>query len=496
MAARAKRLVAAASGWVSRRFLGLLLVVVALSLVLPQAGLALRNIKFFQIPFTTWTYDFPTLTLQLLMLSASIHSDIRDFRHLIERPRAMWVSLFVIYAMVPLIAIAAAVAGMYLVPGGTALQLQLGLMFLALMPVAKTSALWVRINDGNVPLLLAIVTVNSALAVVTIPSITAILPGVSGGAHPVPIDSLVRQLVMSVTVPLILGVALRRVARSFVERWEAAFALVGTVALFFSVGTNVAAATPLIVAEGTLVVASAVVAVALNVAYLWIPMFLARRLNLAQEDSIAVVFCGGLRSMGTALGVAPAAFPTMPLVVVPAAVYCISQQILAGYVTRTLRASEGGHLGLPIGADEDVLAAHLERVAPAASPPGLAVIGFRFAGARPTRIVTALSRVVPRVRRILRGDDVVCFVPPNGFGVVLERTGRAGAAIIAAKVTAVVAEIEPGLRLDHTIAHSEGPTTSDALIESAFAAPRADPLSRDSGGGTGRGSLEFKTARR
>src|SRR5205814_10438582 len=95
--------IARANAWVKSYYLGVMLVFVALGLVFPQIGNGLRHAFDFHLPVHDWKYDFPTLSLTALMLSASIHTDVRDFRQLAQRPRVGGITLLMVYGVVPAI---------------------------------------------------------------------------------------------------------------------------------------------------------------------------------------------------------------------------------------------------------------------------------------------------------------------------------------------------------------------------------------------------------
>src|SRR4051812_25840109 len=87
------------NAWFSSRSLWILLAVTAANLAFPKPALVLHSVTFFQIPFSSWTYDFPTLALTLMMLSASAQCRLEDFGELTRRPRAGLMSLFLVYAL-------------------------------------------------------------------------------------------------------------------------------------------------------------------------------------------------------------------------------------------------------------------------------------------------------------------------------------------------------------------------------------------------------------
>ena len=59
----------------------------------PAPGVALKSLSLFRIPVTGWSYDFSTLALTTMMLSAAIQCRLSDFAQMARRPRASSFSL-------------------------------------------------------------------------------------------------------------------------------------------------------------------------------------------------------------------------------------------------------------------------------------------------------------------------------------------------------------------------------------------------------------------
>jgi BASS family bile acid:Na+ symporter len=225
----------------------------------------------------------------------------------------------------------------------------LGLVLLGLMPIAMTSAGWVRMNGGNVPLLLGAFVMTNALAV---PIVPIILRRVAGVGHPsiatMQAGAVVEQLTMAILLPVVVGMALRSLAPLFVQRVRPLLLLLSTGGLLATIGSTVSASRPHIDANVTSVTAAGVLTVTFNVGLYLAGLAIVRNAKLGRADAVAVLFASGMRNMGTAAVVATVAFPDSPLVAIPAAMFSISQQLLGGAVTSLLGAYpallEGGDL--------------------------------------------------------------------------------------------------------------------------------------------------------
>lgn len=154
--------------WVKTHSLALVLGASAIAYVQPAVGLAVRRTKLGHVPFTGWSYDLLTLALSLIMLSASVQCQPRDFA-LVSGSRAKAPFAASVYLVGPVLGLGAGILALLVLGPEVAQPLSLGLVLLGLMPIAMTSAAWVRINGGNVPLLLSAIVVTNTLAVPIVP---------------------------------------------------------------------------------------------------------------------------------------------------------------------------------------------------------------------------------------------------------------------------------------------------------------------------------------
>ncbi len=455
-----------------QHFVAVLLSAAAVGALFPSLGLGLQSLHLVSFGRDGWSYDFANLALGLMMLSASVQCELKDFRQLVARPKAAMVSLLVIYAVVPAAAALLSLGVRLFLPEPYAVQVELGLMLSALMPVAMTSSVWARVNFGNLSLLVALITLTTALALATVPLYFTALLGMSEAGVHVPTDTIVQQLVLSATVPLVLGLALRRFVPGWIERWSGVFTLAGNVALWAVVVANVAVAAPHLMTEPRMVLLMGVLAVGLNVFSYAVGLALSRALRLSREDAVALLFGSGMRSNSTGLVVGLKSFAGMPLVALPAAIYMVSQHLIAAQLTRALDKAGSRLLGPAIASEPASLQRFLERALVRAPGQELAVVLVKASGDART-LVPAVERLATSARKSVRVSDFLCMLP-HGFGVVLVGASEPGAKLVRERMKKLIEVEGVGLHVACGVAHSKDAASSEELLRAAK--PVADAL--------------------
>lgn len=345
--------------------LWILLAVVVLNIWRPEPALALRNLTLFRIPLSSWKYDFNTLALTLMMFSASAQCELTDFAELRRRRRAGLLGLGLVYAAAPALALLLDATLLSDLPGSVAGQLRVGLLFVSVMPVAMTCTPWIRVARGNVAFTVAAIALTTGLSVATVPVYIDAAPSSwAPAALVIPSSVITKQLLLSVTLPLLLGLFLRRVVPRFIVRFQPVLSTLGSLGLYAALSTNVAATTPHLAGNARVLETAALATVGLNVALLGVALLCVQvlrrfRPGLPHQDAVVLVLGGSMRSTGTAMVVGAAAFPLMPFLILPAAIYSISQQLLASLFTRYLQPG-AFLLRTPVGLSAGALQSHLK----------------------------------------------------------------------------------------------------------------------------------------
>src|SRR5262249_25569918 len=144
---------------------------------------------------------------------------------------AFLVGLSLVYLLLPGVGWAAATVGTALLGPTVGPQIAAGLVLVVLMPVAMTANLWVKVVEGNLALLVSLITCTTALSIVITPLWLSLILGLAQNDLQVPTALLMKQLLVAVTMPMLVGMLLRAWSEAWVQRWQAVFALAGNVGL-------------------------------------------------------------------------------------------------------------------------------------------------------------------------------------------------------------------------------------------------------------------------
>ena len=102
-----------------------------------------------------------------------------------------------------------------------------------------TSNLWVKLLAGNLSLLLSLITCTTALSIVVTPLYMSVILGLAQNDMQVPSALLVKQLLIAVLVPMIMGMMLHELYAAWVKHWQPVFAFAGSVGLLLAVFAEV-----------------------------------------------------------------------------------------------------------------------------------------------------------------------------------------------------------------------------------------------------------------
>jgi BASS family bile acid:Na+ symporter len=310
--------------------------------------------------------DASGFSLFLMMLSAAIQCGFGAFRTVIARPKPLLVCLAQYFILLP---ISCWLFGQMCIPLlGRELgePLQIGLDLVILMPVAATSAIWVRDTKGDLELLVSLVVITMSVGTLTAPAYLYFMNGFTANSIKIPPLLILHQLMIGVLIPLVVGVTLNRVLRKRLSRIQPYFTFMGSAGLFMAVYLNVGTASPLLRQLSIRQIALALVIVlAVNLANFLLGSALGRLARLQRGQQVTCEFSSGMRSNGTALVVGLASFPNAPLVTVPAAIYIIFQHLVASIVKSRLLARFGE--AESVAAAAPVAATPAEAAAPASA---------------------------------------------------------------------------------------------------------------------------------
>lgn len=256
------------------------------------------------------------IALAFIMFALGLGLTFDDFARVARRPRDFFVGALSQIILLP--AVAFALVSVWPLPP----ELALGVMIIAAAPGGVTSNILTLFARGDVALSISLTAIISLLSVVTIPIIMVFsynqLIGSAGGSD-ISVASTAISVFVIVTVPVLLGLVVRRVAAGFATGFE-------PWARKISSGLFVLVLIGAILAERDNIVEYfaqvGLVTLVLNVTMMALAYFVARLFASGTPQRIAISLECGLQNGTLAIAVAALLFGG-GLAAVPAATYSL-----------------------------------------------------------------------------------------------------------------------------------------------------------------------------
>jgi BASS family bile acid:Na+ symporter len=314
---------------------------------LPAAGLWLRGVTVALVPSGSdrARITLPMLLLALLLFNAGLGTSLAHLKKLAAAPRILLAGLAANLFLPVLLILALSWALRHWNDPAGVEQLLLGLVLVASMPVAGSSAAWAQNANGNLALSLGLVLGSTLLSPLATPAVLFLVGSLAHG-----IDADILQglsgtgtgvfLAVFVLLPSLLGIAAGRVAgEAAVARTRPGLKLLNTVVLLVLNYSNAAVSLPRVVAQPDwdfLALALAVV-LAMCVLTFAAGWTLARLLRGSRDQRTALMFGLGMNNNGAGLVLASVALANLPGVMLPLILYTLVQHVVAAaasYLTK------------------------------------------------------------------------------------------------------------------------------------------------------------------
>ena len=256
------------------------------------------------------------LALAFIMFVLGLGLTGADFLRVIKQPRNFFVGAFSQVILLPIIAF------ILVKIWPIAPELAIGVMIIAAAPGGVTSNLLTSFAKGDVALSISLTAIISLLCVITIPFIvlTSVeLLGDPNIAQDISLFSMSRDMFLIVTVPVILGMLLRKLASGVALKFEAIAKKV-SIALFVLVLLGA------IAAERENVISyfaqAGLITLVLNVVMMVVAYYVAQSLASGKEQKKCITIECGLQNGTLAIFVATSIFGG-GMYVIPAATYSL-----------------------------------------------------------------------------------------------------------------------------------------------------------------------------
>ncbi len=283
-------------------------------------GVCFSDIAKHGLPLVPWVFAFMTF-------AGALKSSFRDVANVFRTPKVLLVSLAVIHIFVPCIACG---LGHLIFPDNA--NLIAGMVLEFSVPTAVSGLMWITVYDGNSPLSLSLVVIDTILAPFAIPVALQLL---LGSRITMDVGEMMSDLIFMVAIPAIAAMCLNQISKGKVkETWPSKLAPFSKLALMYVVTCNSSKIAPYVKsmnAERILVTLVILVLAAGGYVLGW---FVARIMKQDQETTVSLIYGIGMRNISTGAVIAAAYFPGE--VVFPVMIGTLFQQVLAATFGKVL----------------------------------------------------------------------------------------------------------------------------------------------------------------
>ena len=153
------------------------------------------------------------IILALIMLGLGLGLKIEDFTRVIKAPRDFFIGLISQLIILPL------VAYLLILILKTPPEIAIGVMIIAAAPGGVTSNILTKFANGDVALSVSLTAVISLISIITVPLIifTSVdLFGITNITQNISMTGIALKMFLVVTVPVIIGMIIRKFAENFV----------------------------------------------------------------------------------------------------------------------------------------------------------------------------------------------------------------------------------------------------------------------------------------
>jgi len=153
------------------------------------------------------------IILTLIMFGLGLGLKIEDFRKVLKSPKNFLVGFFCQLIILPIIAFLLIVT--LKIPS----EIAMGVMIIAAAPGGVTSNILTKFANGDVALSITLTAVISLISILTVPLIiftSADLFGIYNISENISMKSIALKMFLVVTVPVIIGMTVRKFAENFV----------------------------------------------------------------------------------------------------------------------------------------------------------------------------------------------------------------------------------------------------------------------------------------
>ena len=276
------------------------------------------------------------IALALIMLGLGMGLTVRDFLRVINNPKDFIVGLICQLILLPI------VAYILIITLRTPVELALGVMIIAAAPGGVTTNVLTKFAKGDVALSVSLTAVISLISIISVPFIvfqSAKLLGISNISEEITMTGIAIKMAGIVTVPVILGMIIRKYAEKFVvSKISIIEKITGILFLILFAGIWIEERENII----SYLAQAGLITLILNVVMMFIAYYIAKSFATGIKQRKTISIECGLQNGTLALAVAKMIFDEkmLKVVIVPTATYALLMYITAFifmYIVRNSR---------------------------------------------------------------------------------------------------------------------------------------------------------------
>jgi BASS family bile acid:Na+ symporter len=328
--------------FIHKNLLKILLIAYGLAIFFPQFGVAIKNLSFFRLQWTSSNeinFSLPLVMLSFLLLNAGLSVKISNLKKVLLFPGPLMIGL-VSNFLIPLgFTFAFAFLGkMFWHEPDEIQNVLVGLAIIASMPIAGSSTAWAQSSGGNPALVLGLVVASTLFSPLLSPLVLKSIAYITAGDYSEDLHELANQgtsafLTASIVVPSLIGIGLRTLMTE--KHWESAgpgLKMANLLNLILLNYSNASVALPTAFSNWD---ADFLAMIALTTTLLCSTSFFAgwsisKLMKFKHPERVALTYALGMSNNGTGLVLASSALSDHPLVMLPIIFYNLGQQIIAG----------------------------------------------------------------------------------------------------------------------------------------------------------------------
>ena len=273
------------------------------------------------------------IILALIMLGLGLGLKLEDFGRVLKTPKDFIVGFISQLIILPIVAYILIL--IFRAPP----EIAIGVMIIAAAPGGVTSNIMTKFADGDVALSISLTAIISLLSIITVPLIiftSADILGITEMSQNISMTGIALKMFLVVTVPVILGMIIRKVAENFITSKVGIFNKLNIVlfvifffAAFYEEKENLI----------SFIMQAGLITLILNVSMMVIAYYIAKAFTSGIKQMRCIALECGLQNGTLAIFVSTQIFGTDILYAIPTAAYALIMYITGFIFIFILRKS-------------------------------------------------------------------------------------------------------------------------------------------------------------